>query len=156
MDRDEVERKVRWLEDIQAIKGLKARYAAFCDDGYDADGIASLFVPDGVWDGGPLGRCEGTEGIRRFFLASPRAVSFAIHHVLNRLIEVDGDRARGQWYLFQPCTFARTGSAIWMAGRYADDYVRVDGLWLFETMRVSFPFVTPFHEGWAKTQFVSP
>ena len=39
------------LEAEAAIVRLKARYARFADDGYDAEGIASLFVPDGVRDG---------------------------------------------------------------------------------------------------------
>ena len=43
--------KIQRLEDIEAIRNLKAKYCAFCDDGYDADGIASLFVDDGIWDG---------------------------------------------------------------------------------------------------------
>ena len=30
------------LEDIEAIKILKARYGYYCDDSYDPDGISSL------------------------------------------------------------------------------------------------------------------
>jgi hypothetical protein len=30
------------LEDAEAIRNLKARYAALCDNQYDADGIASF------------------------------------------------------------------------------------------------------------------
>ena len=47
------------LEGIEAIKILKARYGYYCDDSYDPDGISSLFVEDGVWDGGQFGRYEG-------------------------------------------------------------------------------------------------
>lgn len=36
------------LEDIEAIKTLKARYGYYCDDNYDPDGISSLFVENGV------------------------------------------------------------------------------------------------------------
>src|SRR5262245_11383232 len=44
------------IEDIEAIKILKARYGYYCDDSYNPDGISSLFVEDGVWDGGQFGR----------------------------------------------------------------------------------------------------
>jgi hypothetical protein len=38
------------LEDAEAIRNLKARYAGLCDNQYDADGIASLFTEDAVWE----------------------------------------------------------------------------------------------------------
>ena len=44
--------RVQRLEDIEEIKQLKAAYCRFCDDGYDPDGIASLFTDDGIWAGG--------------------------------------------------------------------------------------------------------
>ena len=37
------------LEDVFALQNLKAQYTDRCDDGYDPEGIAKLFVPDGIW-----------------------------------------------------------------------------------------------------------
>jgi hypothetical protein len=105
-----------------------------------------------VWDGGTLGRCDGREAIRRFFAGASRRVSFAIHHVMNPEIVVDGDHATGRWYLFQPCTFAEGGRAVWMAARYSDDYLRVGGEWKFHKVVVELSFVTPYEEGWARTR----
>ena len=56
---EELESRVRTLEDTDAIRNLKARYAELCDDNYNPDGIAELFVEDAVWESGPLGRFEG-------------------------------------------------------------------------------------------------
>src|SRR5437762_1356320 len=42
----QIERRLQVLEDAEAIRNLKARYAALCDNQYDADGIASLFTED--------------------------------------------------------------------------------------------------------------
>jgi hypothetical protein len=39
-----IERRLQALEDAEAIRNLKARYAALCDRQYDADGIATLFT----------------------------------------------------------------------------------------------------------------
>ena len=64
MDLADLERRVRALEDIEAIKQLKYRYADACDRGYDADALADLFTEDAVWDGGLFGRYEGREAIR--------------------------------------------------------------------------------------------
>ena len=45
---EQVGRRLQVLEDAEAIRNLKARYAALCDNQYDADGIASLFSEDAV------------------------------------------------------------------------------------------------------------
>lgn len=151
MDTDALEKRIRRLEDIEAIKALKARYCEYCDANYDPDGIASLFVEDGVWDGGELGRAEGREKIRHFFRRAPEAFPFAIHNVMNPIIEVEGDRATGRWYLLQPCT--RRGEkdeAMWLAGRYEDEYVRVGGQWRFKHVSFVTRFLAPNDEGWAK------
>jgi len=55
---------VRRLEDIEAVKQLKYRYAAFCDQDYDPDGLAPLFTENAIWDGGIMGRYEGRDAIR--------------------------------------------------------------------------------------------
>ncbi len=65
--------RLRQLEDIEAIKRLKAQYAAACDDNYDADAIANLFVENALWDGGNFGKAEGREKIRAFFATHPKS-----------------------------------------------------------------------------------
>jgi len=85
-----------------------------------------------------------------------RVSSFAIHHVMNPQITVDGDRATGRWCLFQPCTFAEGERGVWMAARYSDEYVRIGGEWKFQKVAVDLSFVTPYEEGWARTRFVQP
>jgi SnoaL-like domain len=62
-----LERRLQALEDAEAIRNLKARYAALCDAQYDADGIAMLFTEDALWESPGLGRFEGREAIRGFF-----------------------------------------------------------------------------------------
>src|ERR1700693_6348613 len=78
----------------EGIRNLKARYAALCDNQYDADGIAMLFTEDALWESPALGRFEGREAIRGFFRGASGIFSFAIHYSLNGHIEVEGDKAR--------------------------------------------------------------
>ena len=59
MATETLEERLQRIEDIEAIRLLKHRYCAFCDDNYDADGIAALFTENAVWDAGPFGRNEG-------------------------------------------------------------------------------------------------
>ena len=64
MDMIELETRITRIEDIEAIKQLKARYCEACDDNHNPDKVAATFVEDGIWDGGDLGKAEGKEAIR--------------------------------------------------------------------------------------------
>ena len=153
MSLEDIERRLKALEDVEEIKRLKARYCAYCDDNYDADGIAGLFTEDAVWDGGMRGRADGREEIRNFFIRARQRLPFAIHMVMNPIIEVDGDTAKGIWYLFQACTYAEGDQAVWGSARYDEEYLRVNGAWMFKHLKLTSFFWTPFDQGWAKTRF---
>jgi len=144
--------RIRRLEDIEALKQLKHRYCAACDDDYDPERLAPLFTEDAVWDGGAMGRFEGRAAIRAFFSDTSTLVPFAIHHVTNPVIEVDGDHAVGRWYLWEPIVFAQGDQALWMAGRYDDRYRREGGRWLFEKVTVDLRMLSPYEEGFAKVR----
>lgn len=154
MDLDALERRIQRLEDLEAIKQLKARYALACDAGYDAEALAAMFTVDAVWDGGPLGRNEGREAIRRFFQGSSHRISFAVHNIVSPVIEIDGDTATGIWYLLQTCTYIDGNQAVWGAATYHDRYFREDGAWKFRHVRLESHFWTPYEDGWARTPFV--
>jgi ketosteroid isomerase-like protein len=113
---ERVERRLQVLEDAEAIRNLKARYAALCDSRYDADEIAMLFAEDALWESPGLGRFEGREAIRNFFRGASEIFSFAIHYSPNGHMEVEGDTAQARWYLFMPCTVAAGNQAMWRAG----------------------------------------
>lgn len=150
---EQLEQRIRALEDVNAIRNLKARYAAYCDDNYNPDGIAALFTADAVWESQGLGRFEGREAIREFFRGASHIFSFAIHYSLNGQIDVQGDTARAQWYLFMPCTLAEGNRAMWRAGIDTEEYVRVDGEWKFHSKTSAPLFHTPFESGWARSRF---
>lgn len=152
-----LEARIQRLEDIETIKQLKARYCERCDANYDADGLAALFTEDAIWDGGKtFGVATGREAIRTHFSGASKRVTIARHQVMNPIIDVDGDAAKGHWLLFQPCTNAtREGEdAMWLAATYADTYRRVDGVWLISGMTIDVAFFTPFDKGWVAERFL--
>lgn len=148
----DLEKTVQRLADIEDIKQLKARYAAACDEDYNPDKLAPLFTEDAIWDGSILGYAEGRKAIHTFFSGSKDLVSFAIHQISNPLIEIDGDTATGQWYLWQPMVFQ--GAALWLSATYADEYVRQDGQWLYQHLKLNIRMLTPFEEGPAQTRII--
>ncbi len=150
----ELQKRVRHLKDIDALRNLKAEYAAACDDNYDADRLAALFADDATWESAGLGRYEGREAIREFFRGISGHFVFALHYGLNPQIEVDGDTARAGWYLFMPCTVGDTGEAMWRAGLDEEEYIRVDGRWMYRSKKSAPIFHTTLEQGWARRRFV--
>jgi uncharacterized protein (TIGR02246 family) len=138
------------LESIEAIRQLKARYCAICDDDHDPDRVVGLFSSDGEWEGRGIGHARGHAEIRELFLGFQRAISYSQHMVMNPIVDVDGDRASGIWTFFGTFTMRDGNQARWQAARYHDDYVRIDGEWKIRHLRVTGPRMSADYEtGWA-------
>jgi len=117
--------------------------------------IANLFTADGIWEGvgqgaEALGSHHGRKAIERRFSAP---LPFSVHFLTNESITVDGDTAVGTWRYLQTTVYK--GQAVWIAGRYRNDFVRVEGQWKFRHVCIEAIFVTPYEDGWVKTPFLS-
>jgi len=75
--------------------------------------------------------------------------------VSNPIIKVDGETATGKWYVIVPCTFRQTSQAVWLQGRYDEEYVKISGEWYWKSITAIFDHITPFEDGWAKMRMVS-
>ncbi len=148
-----IEERLARLEAVDEITRLKARYCAYADDNYDAEGLSSLFVADGCWDGGPeFGRHVGRAAIKAFLDRTREQIRFAAHLAINPLIEVqDEAHATGKWRLFMPCTVATDGGteARWLLCQYDEIYVRENGRWMFQSVDMKVNFYAPHLKGWA-------
>ena len=146
-----LEQQVERLTAIEDIKQMKARYCSYADNGYDPDGMASLFTEDAIWDGGDFGRYEGVQDIKSFFSNLSNEIVFAIHPVMNPLITIDGDSANAKWWLIMWCTMMVDGKkeGRWFAAEYDDYLVKQNGSWLFKHIKVEGKFLASHDEGWA-------
>jgi hypothetical protein len=121
------------VEDRLAIQEVGARYAVNCDTKRYSD-MSELFAPDGTWDETVIGLplCEGRAAVHEFFCGpGPTAVEFIHHTTSNHLInEFDGETARGTTHLYAEGRCF--GNVIRVFGYYADDYIKIDGRWLFQ------------------------
>ncbi len=136
MDLVELEKRITRVEDIEAIKQLKARYCEICDDDHNPDRVTALFVEDGIWESDDFGQARGHEEIRELFRGFRKLFNFSQHNITNPIIEVDGERAKGVLYLMGPWTYSENNDEKWLALRYDDDYVKIGGEWKYQHLRV--------------------
>ncbi|MDI6796160.1 MAG: nuclear transport factor 2 family protein [Desulfatibacillaceae bacterium] len=158
---DSLEKRITLLEDIEAIKRLKALYCFLVDDAVAGDSskaleLVDLFTDDGWADFGDFGRFEKKEGLTVFFKdIVPGLLSYTAHMVHNPVIDIEGDTARGRWYFEVPSTLKATNMAGWLQGRYDEQYIKTNGRWLWLSITARFEYATPFDQGWAKVKSFS-
>ncbi|MFM7535648.1 MAG: nuclear transport factor 2 family protein [Acidimicrobiales bacterium] len=127
--------RLRQLEDVEAIRRLKAAYCAGCDDDHDGDAVAALFAPDGVWHDTRIAPCEGHAAIKAHFgaIRASGRIARSSHMVTNPVIDVDGDTATGRWSLLMQYT--DPADRRWrIVGFYRDTYERYEGIWRFRRL----------------------
>ncbi len=149
MEIEDLARQLTVLQDIEAIKQLKAEYCDICDDAHNPDRIVTLFTEDAVWEGKGVATARGHAEIRQLFEDFARKVSFSQHNVFNPRISVHGEEAYGIWYLLGPFTFREGNRALWVAVRYEEDYVKRDGKWKIKRMTGIGRMAAAYEEGWA-------
>lgn len=142
--------RIQRLEDLEAIRRLKATYCDICDDDHNPDRIVTIFTDDGIWEGEGIGTATGHAEIRSLFEGFRAAISFSQHMVMNPIIDVDGDEASGRWYFFGAFTMRRNNRAVWQACRYHEAYRRTSDGWKIARLTIADPkMAAPYDKGWA-------
>jgi hypothetical protein len=160
MTQQSLEARLQRLEDIEAIKQLMWIYTYSLDYG-ELDKVLDCFADDAIIEVGMRGeageaqvalegRYEGKETIRNFYslVLSPKDRFVVAHLVLNPVVTVDGDHAKGIFYLLEPSAIKR---AMWGQGRYDMEFLRIDGKWVISFFGFSWNFNSPIDEGWVRT-----
>jgi hypothetical protein len=148
----ELERKIQYLVDLEEIKKLKYLYCRYNDGGWTGQPLShqgpshELFTEDGVWDGSPMVVARGRDQIRKLFDEFAK-LPLAYHAVMNPIIEIDGDVARGHWHLIGG-GLGLDGGAILGISTYEDEYVRTPDGWRIKLMRVVWGRTTILPASW--------
>ncbi len=154
MPQGDLEARIGVLEDIEAIKKLKYQYGHLVDTRNWRE-FANLATEDAIWDFGDLGLYKGREQIIHFTRDIILGTySFMMHMLHNPIIEVKGNKATGQWYFEVPATDAGKNRAVWISGKYEEEYVKVNGKWKFKKVVGKIYFITPYDEGWVKIKML--
>jgi hypothetical protein len=135
---EELEKRIRVLEDIEAIKQLHTDYVyMLCDLQWDrmldcfAEGATMELLDQGV--------AKGKKEIGAVFrnVLAERVTRQDGHFVGQPIINVNGDKAEGHWILY---LFFAEPEVRWLQGRQDCRYVRVDGEWKFSKVKFTAPW----------------
>lgn len=128
------------LEAVQAIQHLRARYC-LCVDGKLWDELRKLFSPDAITETSGQGRWRSRDEFVDK-VAAIFATAVTLHSVATPWITLHtATTASGVWTMEDRLWFAddaeHSGWRHWQgSGRYHEDYVRVDGRWLIQRLRL--------------------
>lgn len=172
MDRlENLDRRLARMEAVEAIRTLKAHYAALADLKYTAayervsDEVmaevardqAACFTEDAVWQGGAGFGSDlvGRDSIEQWFRRSPWR--FALHFYSGERIDViDDDTAQASWRLWQIALRNDTARGVLLAAITTERYARLsdkkwrishmkfESLQMIETGDNPLPFATQF------------
>jgi hypothetical protein len=150
----DLDRRLRVLEDIEAIKQLKYRYWRHLDL-KEWDEMAACFAPDATVSYGE-GKYEfrGVDAIMQFLRQSlgRETGSVTIHQGHHPEIELTGDTtATATWALYNYMFNERQRRGIRIGAYYRDRLVKLDGAWKFR--HIGYTYI--FHEEWNRDDIPS-
>jgi hypothetical protein len=142
---------------IEDIRRLKAQYWRFVDTKQWA-AFGRLFAPDAHFLDHATGfECDGAAEIESK-IAAVLHPAMSVHHGHHSEIDVDDEsHARGIWAMYDYLRFPAgevtpenpyAGASVHGYGHYVEQYVKLDGRWLFQTVdlyRLHLEALTPTH-----------
>ena len=138
---EQLEQRLTRLEDIDAIKQLKARYLNACDR-QDPEAVRACFAGgEVIIDMSDFGHCENRdEFVDGIFV--PRGCHeyvLDMHHCSNPEITVAGDgTATGVWGLNYRNINTEEKTLTLLSAMYHDEYRKIDGEWLVSRSRTEY------------------
>ncbi|MGI9624386.1 MAG: nuclear transport factor 2 family protein [Acidimicrobiales bacterium] len=140
---DDLENRVRQLEDRAEITQLVARYGPAVDD-REYENLAELYTQESVFDT-VGGRITGRDEVIAYYKMKGDEYGATYHYPVSVEVHLDGpDDAHGV-----VCAHAELSigdEAVAVALRYHDTYQREDDAWRFQERNVKILYVLPFAE----------
>jgi len=133
---------------IEDIQQLKARFMRCVDTKNLACLRDEVFAPGAevYFKGGDYEiRAVGWTEIEKFYQAAFSTEKFGMHTAHTPEITVDGETARGIWYLHDVFVNLEEGWTLQGSALYHDDYAKIDGQWriVYTTYERLFEETTP-------------
>jgi hypothetical protein len=135
---NDLETRIRVLEDIEAIRKLKSKYWR-CVDRKLWDKLAECFTEDmvlSIFSTSYEGRNESVQ-----FLKDGMPQGIAAHHGHQAEIEITSElTARATWVLHELVVDMQPGMNFTGFGYYEDEYVKKDGDWKIKSSKIVYDF----------------
>ena len=145
---EKLARRVTELEDREAIRSLIARMNWLADS-RNFDELLECYTDDLVYDVGAFGTFHSKQELRQFYEQTVQPFAMTIHHSTNLVVETRGNRAQARCYW--RAELELNGQAITGSGHYLDVLVKRAGSWKVQQRTATIRYMSPLHEGWAKT-----
>jgi len=130
----ELHKRIIALEDIEAIRKLKAKYCR-CNDMKQWDEIGDCFAEDAILEPAPDIRVEGREEIVKF-LEENLDSTIVVHQVHQAEIEITGEStAKAIWGEYAEVTYSEVQSSV-AYGFYNEEYIKEGGCWRIKYERI--------------------
>jgi bile-acid 7alpha-dehydratase len=138
----ELERRIRALEDIEAIKNLKAKYWRAIDT-KQWDELAETLADGVVADLGVIKPADKSAYVQFMKDTVDRGSIVGIHQGHNPEIEITSDMtAKGTWELYNHLVDLETNKPLIFTALYHDEYAKEDGQWKIKVTKVTPIFMT--------------
>jgi hypothetical protein len=133
MNLEELEKRVRAIEDLEQIKRLQREYMS-CLDNLQFAKVLDFFTDDAEVEVRQSGVMKGRENYSKIYLGTlaQRKERHDGHLVGQPIITVDGDTARGHWMVYM---FFSVPTIEWVQGRNDCEYVKENGQWKFSKLK---------------------
>jgi hypothetical protein len=133
MTLEEMEKRLRALEDLEEIKKLHRKYISYLDN-LEFQKASNLFAENATAEIRDSGPHKGKKEIAELYLGvlAKRTKRKEGHLVGQPEITVEGDKAKGHWIVYM---FFSEPSVQWVQGRHECEYVKENGQWKFSRLK---------------------
>ena len=143
MTLEELEKRVRTLEDAEEIKTMHREYLFYIQN-LEIDKALDCFTKNIVTDVANYGIIKGKKEVGKFFREIIRnnvLQSKDGHFTGQPVVSVEGNKAKGHWMFYR--FLAGPSKKQWIQGRYDCEYVKENGAWKFSRMKFTAPWPEP-------------
>jgi hypothetical protein len=133
MKLEELEKRVKAIEDLEEIKQMHREYMS-CLDNIEFSKALDFFTEDAEVEVRNSGVMKGRKNYSKIYLGTlaQRRERHDGHLVGQPVITVDGDTARGHWIVYM---LFSVPAIEWIQGRHDCEYVKENGKWKFSKLK---------------------
>jgi phosphoenolpyruvate synthase/pyruvate phosphate dikinase len=133
MNIEELEKRVRAIEDLEEIKKLHQKYINLMDN-LKYKEVLELFTEDASVEIRNSGVLQGKKGLTDIYInkLGRRTARSEGHFVIEPDITVNRDTAKGTWLVYM--LFSKP-AVEWVQGRNEAEYKKVGGKWKIKSMK---------------------